>query len=148
MNWLYQLSDFVDEKTHPRNYQIFLIFVFASIAVGAILSNATPDQLKVAGIGIPPLCPFRVLTGLDCPVCGISRSLVFAFHGQWRASYLMHMWGIPLALLVVTQIPYRLYLFFGGRPFHYSPRFKRWASRTVYLSLGLPWAVKLAIHFL
>lgn len=147
MNWLYQLSDLVDEKRNPRNYQIFMIFVFASISLGAILSSATPEQVKFVGMGIPPLCPFRVLTGLDCPVCGITRAVVFAFHGEWRASYLMHLWGIPLALLVVLQIPYRLYLFFGGSPIDYPPAFRKWAIRAVYLSLALPWAVKLAIHF-
>ena len=142
--YLYVLSDFVDERTHPRNYQIFLLLLYALLIAGGILASASPDRVAVGGVPIPPLCPFKLVTGHNCPGCGITRALVLAFHGEWRASFAMHLWGIPLALLALLQVPYRLYRIFGGRPAHLSAPVKTWTGRLVLLSLLLPWAAKLA----
>ena len=30
-----------------------------------------------------PRCPFRLLTGLDCPACGSQRALHAVLHGAW-----------------------------------------------------------------
>lgn len=30
-----------------------------------------------------PQCPFRLLTGLDCPACGSQRALHAVLHGAW-----------------------------------------------------------------
>lgn len=147
-NFLYTLSDQVDERTHPRNYQIFLLFLWALLILGGVLASASADNVAVAGLPVPPLCPFRLLTGHNCPGCGLTRALVLALHGQWRASVHMHLWGIPLALLAVLQIPYRIYLIRGGHPLSLPAPVKTWAGRLVLLSLLVPWAVKLAASFL
>jgi hypothetical protein len=34
----------------------------------------------------PLLCPFRRLTGLPCPFCGLTRSWVYLMHGDWVAA--------------------------------------------------------------
>lgn len=31
----------------------------------------------------PILCPFRLMTGLPCPGCGLTRSWVYVAHGDW-----------------------------------------------------------------
>lgn len=146
MNILCRLSDQVDERTHPRNYQIFLLAIFATLSLGAVLSNANSERVLVAGISLPPICLFRLATGLDCPACGITRAVVLAFHGQWYASYFMHIWGIPLAALILLQIPYRLYRIWGGRELRFSPQTRKWATRIVVLSLAIPWLVKLGLQ--
>ena len=30
-----------------------------------------------------PKCPFHLLTGYDCPACGIQRALYYSLHGDW-----------------------------------------------------------------
>ena len=37
------------------------------------------------GIGIP--CPFRLLTGLSCPGCGVTRMIVHIFQGDFAAAF-------------------------------------------------------------
>jgi hypothetical protein len=76
----------------------------------------------VAGIGVafrlspehiedgPVLCPFRALTGLPCPGCGLTRSWVYAAHGWWRESFASNAFGmvvvaaiLALAVIVVVR---------------------------------------------
>jgi hypothetical protein len=35
-------------------------------------------------------CPFKVLTGCDCPACGLQRSAVQLFRGDVVGSFMMH----------------------------------------------------------
>lgn len=48
----------------------------------------------------PVICPFRALTGLPCPGCGLTRSWVYAAHGWWRESFAAN----PFGLVVVVGI--------------------------------------------
>jgi len=43
-------------------------------------------------------CPFRALTGLPCPGCGLSRALTLLLRGDWAASFRLH----PFALYVIV----------------------------------------------
>jgi hypothetical protein len=51
----------------------------------------------------PVICPFRRLTGLPCPGCGLTRSWVHLTHGWWRESVLAHPFG-PLAVVLVVVL--------------------------------------------
>jgi hypothetical protein len=69
-------------------------------------------QLRVAAIGMlgaaavwnllpahPPLaCPLRSTTGIPCPLCGMTRAVVAAVHGDALASLAFN----PAGLLVVA----------------------------------------------
>lgn len=50
--------------------------------------------------GLPALCPFRVCTGLACPLCGMTRALGSMATGDVAASLRHH----PLLLLVAGQV--------------------------------------------
>jgi hypothetical protein len=58
---------------------------------------------------VPPLCASRTWFGVPCPGCGLTRSFIHLAHGRWQASWQAHRLGWLLALLVLLQIPYRLY---------------------------------------
>ncbi|MGK9128168.1 DUF2752 domain-containing protein [Olivibacter jilunii] len=44
-------------------------------------------------------CPFKWLTGIDCPGCGFQRALLLLFQGRWQASIVQYPPTIPLLLL-------------------------------------------------
>lgn len=46
-------------------------------------------------------CPMYVLTGLPCPGCGITRSIIFFLTGQWRRSFYIHPMGCILILFAL-----------------------------------------------
>lgn len=54
--------------------------------------------------GFFPLCPFRLLTGLQCPGCGTTRALHELLHGHLLAAFMLN----PLLLLA---LPFALYAF-------------------------------------
>jgi hypothetical protein len=49
---------------------------------------------------LPTLCPFRLLTGVPCPACGISRSVGALSAGDFSTSTSMHPLGILVALSI------------------------------------------------
>lgn len=47
----------------------------------------------------PPLfCPFKALTGIPCPGCGLTRSFRAIALGQWDAALDFHLFGPALFL--------------------------------------------------
>lgn len=49
-------------------------------------------------------CPFKELTNVDCPGCGIQRSFILLIKGHFSASFLMYPALIPILLLFVLLI--------------------------------------------
>lgn len=55
-------------------------------------------------------CPFRLITGIYCPGCGMSRALISLFQGDLQSSWSYHPFLIPTLVLVVIS----LVLYFRG----------------------------------
>ncbi len=80
------------------------------------------EAATVAGVGIaavaasslwtthavqhgPQLCPLRALTGLPCPGCGLTRSWVFAAHGDLASAFGFNAFGpVFFAVLLVAAL--------------------------------------------
>jgi hypothetical protein len=50
----------------------------------------------------PSFCPFKVLTGLPCPGCGMTRSVVTLMHGDLATSVYFHPLGIAMVVLAAS----------------------------------------------
>ena len=71
----------------------------------ALLALAAVRLLPLASFA--PVCAFRHLTGIPCPTCGSTRSVVFLAHGDIAAAFTMN----PLA---AAGFLIALFLFFYG----------------------------------
>ena len=60
-------------------------------------------------LGLPTLCPFRLLTGYPCPGCGITRALVCAAHGHWRDSLHFHPLGLPALCCLLAVLLWQVF---------------------------------------
>ena len=52
-----------------------------------------------SGLSLPQ-CPWHRLLGWPCPTCGATRCLRYAFHGAWKAAFLVN----PLVLVSFVGI--------------------------------------------
>jgi len=56
--------------------------------------------------GFFPPCPFRFLTGFQCPGCGSTRALHQILHGHFEAAFMLNpllMLGIPFMLFAFLR---------------------------------------------
>ena len=74
--------------------------VTAALGVGGL---AVAALLPAGGIEDGPiLCPFRFLTGLPCPGCGLTRSWVYLMHGDLGSALASNWFGPVLIVAVVA----------------------------------------------
>ena len=83
---------------------------------------------------ILPSCPFRTLTGFDCPGCGTLRGLHQLLHGNILAA-------LDLNLVMVLMLPYLCISFFLILPFDSIGR----RARLYYLPSKWIWGLLVAI---
>jgi hypothetical protein len=104
-----------------------------AIPAGALCACAVIDPNHP-----PPwiVCPFRLLTGLPCPMCGMTRAVASLLRGNWQDALAFHLLS-PLALAaigawIVVDSGHAIRLW-NGHPVH------RWALRPG------PWLAFLAL---
>lgn len=49
------------------------------------------------------LCPLKNI-GINCPGCGLGRSISYALHGNFKQSLITHPIGIPAIIILVHRI--------------------------------------------
>ncbi|OFW21887.1 MAG: hypothetical protein A3H97_08430 [Acidobacteria bacterium RIFCSPLOWO2_02_FULL_65_29] len=64
----------------------------------------------------PTLCPFRLLTGLPCPGCGLTRSFCALAQGDVRHAIAFHFLGPVLFLGLLAGVPAMLFQGLTRRP--------------------------------
>jgi hypothetical protein len=80
------------------------------VAAGGVGALGVAFLLSPEGIEDGPvLCPFRLLTGLPCPGCGLTRAWVYLAHGQYADSLAANPFGwllvgVTLALAVAVVV--------------------------------------------
>ena len=63
--------------------------------------------IAAAAAGLTPdttLCPFRLLTGLKCPLCGATHALAELLQGHWDLAHAQHSAAAILALILLGSI--------------------------------------------
>ncbi len=99
-----------------------MMWLAIAVVAASLLLRVRPDEKVeltfLQGWPAPGLCQSRVWFGWDCPGCGLTRSFIHLAHGDIAASLAVHRVGWLVALLVVLQVPYRLWAVHSadGRP--------------------------------
>lgn len=71
----------------------------------------TPDGIKLLGIKIPGFCLFKTILNMNCPVCGLSHSINSAIRLDILRSFYYHPLGLPVVMLILIFILYRVFAF-------------------------------------
>jgi hypothetical protein len=85
------------------NRMLFAIFII--ILGGVVLYNLNPTQYWFM-----PKCPFKLITGLSCPGCGIQRAIHALMHGEIKEAiqynyYLLYSGPYAASFLLVWLLP-------------------------------------------
>jgi len=114
---------------HRGERLLHLLILAAAAAVplaGASMTVRNGDQVAVAGLEnypLPTLCGSRWL-GVQCPTCGVTRSIIELMHGRVGDSVAYHRFGWLILMFILLQIPYRAAR--ARRPAQRWPRLERW----------------------
>ncbi len=114
----------------------------------AFLLYELPDgRVAVRGLPafpLPQTCASRIWLGIRCPGCGLTRSIIHLAEGDWQASWHDHRLGGLLALVIVSQVPVRLYsLRRPDRPV-FSTRWQIAMGYALFAALVANWVVDVA----
>ena len=96
----------MSEQKHPPAKAIFTVltvdwFWSLCIVIGAIVIPA-PSLGASTVLGLPKLCLFRNITGIACPGCGMTRSLIATGHLHFVDAVMFHPLGPPVLLLLMS----------------------------------------------
>ena len=89
---------------------------------GAAVYVALQDPTQ-GGVFLP--CPFRLVTGLWCPGCGLTRATHFLLRGDLPTALRYHLFVVPILLAIVAAWT-RWLLRSAGRPIP-ERRWPAWA---------------------
>ncbi|MFW0792430.1 DUF2752 domain-containing protein [Gordonia sp. CPCC 205515] len=89
----------------------------ASVAIGGVAVLAAAAVLSPSAMsGGPDLCPFRRMTGLPCPACGLTRSWVSFAHGDVSAAFGYNLFGPVFMAVALVATVVAVWVLVTGRP--------------------------------
>ncbi|MGP8244642.1 MAG: DUF2752 domain-containing protein [Bryobacteraceae bacterium] len=76
--------------------------IAADLLIGRGLVSGDENGVALAGRPLDWVCAFRRQTGLPCPTCGMTRSVVLALHGEWWRAWRLSPGGVALVAGLVA----------------------------------------------
>lgn len=113
----------------------------ALVAGGALATCAFVYGLNPVEESNPPICPFKMMTGQDCPGCGATRALAALLHGHpGVAADHNLLFVLALPVVIVGFVVWALHRLGVRRPDWHLPR--HWFVATAVV-VSLFWALRL-----
>ena len=100
--------------------------------------------LAMSGIFSFP-CPLKLITGLDCPACGITRAALAVLRLDFQAAFSLNMLWLPIFLYLAWLYGWSVHCYIKKGNFNYSPPF--WALDIAFGIVMVVWCVVRNILF-
>jgi hypothetical protein len=107
--------------------------LLASLAAARVFASADAAAVRVAGAELPAVCVSRLLLGLSCPGCGMTRSVLMTLGGDLRGALAANPAG-PLLVVALALLGAQLLYAASRAPAEGAgrrapgPRLRFWAS--------------------
>ncbi len=103
----------------------WIAIIYGTVFVLPIIMYFTSlDEIEQA----QSFCPVKMLTGIPCPGCGMTKSILCLFHGEWQKSISFHAFGPVLVAILL------LYPFF--RRISFGPFVRFYSNRLLYILIA------------
>lgn len=93
--------------------RIVVLGIAALSAAGLVIARLWPVASVDSG---PTTCLFRILTGLPCPACGMTRSWVHLAHGDVATAFEYNLFGPPGMAVAAGIVVYTAVALVRRRP--------------------------------
>jgi hypothetical protein len=103
------MSTVDSSAARQSRHRMMLVTVCGVVVLAGLLRVRSDQQVELRGLSgypLPETCWSRRLFHVTCPGCGLTRSLIYLAHGDWRASLATHRLGIVMAVAILAQFPY------------------------------------------
>ncbi|RPJ32993.1 MAG: DUF2752 domain-containing protein [Planctomycetaceae bacterium] len=110
--WPYEARSAVaGENPHAnqREYHLIMLLMCTAVLAASFILQPHDEGLSILGFRWPFHCWLHETLGVQCALCGMSRSFCSLAHGDLGASLGFHRLGLFLFAFFCLQIPYRLY---------------------------------------
>lgn len=100
-----------ERKSDAALHWVLLGLALLVLLLAATLqaTGGTRVVIPIAGIQLPELCSARRWLGLECPGCGMTRSLISIMHGRLADAWRFNPAGFLVFGVIAFQIPYRVW---------------------------------------
>ncbi len=80
-------------------------------SMSLVMKTEGQSQVYLPGMQapMPELCSSRMLFGVDCPGCGMTRAFISISHGQLRRAWHFNPASFFVYLLIVGQVPWQAF---------------------------------------
>jgi hypothetical protein len=127
-------------SSERRRHWEMLIIAFLVLLGACSLEVRDDEHVALHGFAalvLPPLCGSRAWFGVECPGCGLTRSIVQLAHGDLEGSLARHRLGLLFAGAILLQFPYRITALVRQGHNPVSPFFRKaFANTLIALLLG------------
>jgi Protein of unknown function (DUF2752) len=123
-----------------------LAIAMLTLVLALLLEVRADDRVAFSALPSHPLpetCACRMILGIPCPGCGLTRSFVHLARGRWVQSWQAHHLGWLLAGALLFQFPYRFAALRWPQRRFLGERFPRWFGRVLIVLLIANWAMVL-----
>lgn len=101
------------------------------------------DILIVIANALPHFCLFDKITGVQCPVCGITRAFCELSKGNISRAYHLNVSSLFVASFFVSQIPLRTCSLWKPEAWIIVNNISKIFSRLVLVAIVVNWLIKL-----
>ncbi len=94
-----------------------------------------------------PLCLFRLLTGFDCPGCGLTRAFFALLKGDLYSVYRLNALAPVIFLFLIIYLADHLHAWRRGRrPSWFTVQGNRWITASFAVLFFGQWIYKTGVH--
>jgi hypothetical protein len=95
------------DNERAKRPAVFLVALLSPILLAAVLPVIVHAIRESLVPGFYVICPFLIFTGIPCPFCGLTRSLLCLMHGEITQAFWYHplgpvAWGGAVLLVTCT----------------------------------------------
>lgn len=115
----------------PRSKGIVAALPAVAVAAGGVAVLAIAGSWSTASVVAGQTrCPFRALTGLPCPGCGLTRSFVMLAHGDVGQAFSYNFFGPIFFAVIVVAVGFAIASLVSRRPAVLN-KFRDWVASPV-----------------